>query len=160
LDVKRNQTRYTTVGVREQLGGLFSLFLNEEAVMSSRIRSTKLIIIGRCLSALAALPFCVAATMKFKGAQEVVQGLGHFGWPPEMIVKLAVLESASVVLYLIPRVAVLGAIVLTGFLGGAIATHMRVGESVYLHVLLGLLIWGGLYLREPRLRALLPWRKY
>jgi hypothetical protein len=128
--------------------------------MSLGIRSTKLVWTGRFFSALAALPFCLAATMKFRGVQEVVQGLGHYGWPPEMIVKLAVLESASVLLYLIPRVAVLGAIVLTGFLGGAIATHLRIGESVYIHVVLGLLIWGGLYLREPRLRALLPWRKY
>jgi hypothetical protein len=54
---------------------------------------------------------------------------------------------------------VLGAIVLTGFLGGAMATHLRVGQPVYLHVVLGLLIWGGLYLREPRLRHLIPFRR-
>ena len=62
-------------------------------------------------------------------------------------------------LYLIPRLSILGAIVLTGFLGGAIATHLRIGEPVVMHIVLGLLIWGGLFLREPRLREILPLRK-
>jgi hypothetical protein len=97
--------------------------------------------------------------MKFSGAPAVVQGMAHFGWPETMIATLAVLEAGSVLLYLIPPVSVLGGIVLTGFLGGAIATHLRIGEAVYVHVLLGLFIWGGLYLRNPRLRELIPFRK-
>ncbi len=89
----------------------------------------------------------------------MMEGWTHFGWQESSITTIAVLELLSVVLYLIPQISVLGAIVLTGYLGGAIATHVRVGEAVYIHVAIGLLIWGGLYLREPRLRAILPIRK-
>jgi hypothetical protein len=113
---------------------------------------------GRILSTLAGLPFVLSAGMKFSMNEQVTQGMGRFGWPAGMILTLAVLEAGSVLLYWTPRVAVLGAIVLTGYLGGAIATHLRIGEAVYLHVVLGLLIWGGLYLREPRLRSILPLR--
>jgi hypothetical protein len=114
---------------------------------------------GWALSALAALPFVMSAGMKFAGIPAVVEGMAHFGWPQTMIFTLGILEAGSVLLYLIPPVSILGGIVLTGFLGGAIATHLRIGEAVYVHVLLGLFIWGGLYFRNPRLRDLIPLRK-
>ena len=76
---------------------------------------------------------------------------------------LGVLTLIGVVLYAVPQTAVLGAILLTGYMGGAIATHLRIDSPLFSHTLfgvyLGLLIWGGLYLREPRLRALIPFRR-
>ena len=113
---------------------------------------------GRVFSLLAALPFLLSGATKFLGAPQVAEGFVHFGWPQSMIITIGVLELTSVILYLLPPFAILGAILLTGFLGGAIATHLRVGEPVYIHVVIGLLIWGGLFLREVRLRALLPVR--
>jgi hypothetical protein len=113
---------------------------------------------GRTLSLLAALPFVISGAMKLLGRPEVAQGFEHFGWPATSIALIATLELGSVILYLIPPLAVLGGIMLTGFLGGAIATHLRLGEPVYLHMVIGFLIWMGLFLREPRLRVLIPVR--
>jgi hypothetical protein len=76
---------------------------------------------------------------------------------------LGIMTLIGVVLYAVPQTAMLGAILLTGYMGGAIATHLRIGSPLFSHVLfgvyLGLLIWGGLYLRDPRLRALIPFRR-
>jgi hypothetical protein len=119
----------------------------------------KKVVGGWVLTVLASLPFLMSAAMKFKGGEQMAQGWAHFNWPEAMLIPVAILELSSVVLYLIPQVSVLGAIVLTGYLGGAIATHLRLQEAVYVHVIIGILIWGGLYLREPRLKALLPIRK-
>jgi len=116
-------------------------------------------VIGQVLSALIAIPFVMSAMMKFKGGPEMVEGWKHFGWPIESILVIGTLEVVSVLLYLIPRTTVLGAILLTGYLGGAIATHLRVNEAVPLQVLFGVLVWAALFLREERLRALLPIRK-
>ncbi|HTB33385.1 MAG TPA: DoxX family protein [bacterium] len=122
-------------------------------------RSKKAAWIGWTLTALAGGMFLMSATMKVLAPPSVLQMFGHLGWQPGDLAPLAILEVTCALLYLIPPVSVLGAIVLTGFLGGAIATHVRVGEPVGMHVVIGLFIWGGLYLREPRLRALLPLRK-
>lgn len=113
---------------------------------------------GRALTTLAVLPFIFSFIMKVSGSPQMLQGLAHLGWPEKMILTLAILEGASVLLYLAPRTAVLGGIVLTGYLGGAIATHLRVGEPVGIHIVIGILIWLGLFLREPRLGELLPIR--
>lgn len=104
-------------------------------------------------------PFIVGAVMKFIGSAQVVEGLAHFGWPPDSLLLLGLIEISCVVIYLLPRTSVLGAILLTGYIGGAIATHLRLGENVILQVVLGIIIWGGLYLREPRIQALIPLRK-
>jgi len=113
---------------------------------------------GRTLTVLASLPFLASSAMKFSGSPQVIQGLEHFGWSQSMLITLAILELGSVILYLIPPFSILGGIVLTGFLGGAIATHLRIGEPVYIHVVLGFMIWLGLFLREPSLRSLIPVR--
>ncbi len=113
---------------------------------------------GRVFSLFAGLPFLFSGALKLLQLPQVTQGFEHLGWPPALILTLAVLEISSVVLYLIPPFSVLGAILLTGYLGGAIATHVRIGEPVYVHIVLGILIWGGLFLREVRLRVLLPVR--
>jgi hypothetical protein len=122
-------------------------------------RQKKLNIVGQVLTALIAIPFFMSAMMKFKGGPEMMEGWNHFGWPAELLLTIGILEAASVLLYMIPQTAVLGAILLTGYLGGAIATHLRVSEGVPLQVLFGVLIWGALFLRDERLRQLLPFRK-
>ena len=118
----------------------------------------KMVWAGRVLTALAALPFLFSSFMKFTGNPQVLQGMSHLGWPENMLTTLGVLEATSVLLYLIPVTSVLGAIVLTGYLGGAISTHLRIGEPVVMQVVIGILIWLGLFLRESRLRAILPVR--
>jgi DoxX-like family len=114
--------------------------------------------IGASISVLASLVFLFSATMKVIGGPELDQGFAHLGLPPSMLLPLTILELTCVTLYLIPATSVLGAVLLTGYLGGAICTHWRVGDPVYVHIVLGLLIWLGLYLREPRLKDLLPLR--
>ncbi len=105
------------------------------------------------------LLFLFSAAMKVKGGPELTQGLAHLGLPESMVMPLAILELSVAVLYAIPATAVLGAIFLTSFIGGAICTHWRVGDAFALHVVIGLLIWLGLYLRDERLKALIPLRK-
>lgn len=78
------------------------------------------------------------------------------GWSIHLAVPLGILEIAVTLIYLYPRTAVLGAILVTGYLGGAVATHVRIGDAFWMPVLLGVLVWGGLFLRDLRLRALLP----
>lgn len=121
--------------------------------------SKKVLWLGWILTALPALIFLMSASMKFIANAQVLQMIGQLGWQQSALLPLGILEVSCVVLYLIPRISVLGAIVLTGFLGGAIATHVRLGQPVFLHIAIGLFIWGGLYLREPRLRELIPVRK-
>jgi len=113
---------------------------------------------GRAVSALVTLVFAFSALMKLMGGAEVKQGMGHLGLPESLIIPLAILEVACVVIYLIPATSVLGAILLTGYMGGAICTHLRVGDPFVIQITLGVFVWLGLYLRENRLRGLLPLR--
>ena len=110
---------------------------------------------GRVVSILVSLPFAFSAVMKFMVLPEVVKGTAHLGLPDSLIRPLGVIELLCVVVYLVPKTSVLGAILLTGYVGGTIITHLRVGEPVYLNIFFGLLIWLGLSLRRPRLRELL-----
>jgi len=121
--------------------------------------SGKLAWTGRAISILASLLFAFSAIMKLKGGPELSQGMARMGLPEAMTLPLAILEISCVVVYLIPATSVLGAILLTGYIGGAICTHWRVGDPFFIHVALGISIWLGLYLRESRLKALLPLRK-
>ncbi len=114
--------------------------------------------IGWVLSALPVPLFLFSAFGKFGKSPDVVKGFEHLGWPLHTAVPLGVLELACVVLFLIPQTAVLGAILIAGYLGGAIATHVRLEEPFYMQASLGVVMWLGLYLREPRLRALVPLR--
>jgi hypothetical protein len=118
----------------------------------------KVRLVGGVVSALGALPFLFGSLMKFKGGPELSQGLAHMGLPESLRLPIAVLELTCALLYLIPPTSALGAILLTGFLGGAMLTHLRIGEPVYIHVVLGILVWLGLYLRDARLKALIPLR--
>jgi hypothetical protein len=110
---------------------------------------------GRVVSIVVALAFAFSAAMKLMVHPEVMKGMSHLGLPETLIRPLGVIELLCVVVYLVPKTSVLGAILLTGYVGGTIITHLRVGEPVYVNIILGLMIWLGLYLRRPRLRELL-----
>ena len=96
--------------------------------------------------------------MKFKGGPEVKKGMEHLGIPESLVIPLAILEVSCVVIYAIPQTAVLGAILLTGYIGGAICSHLRVGDLFVVQVIIGIVIWLGLFLCEERLWSLIPFR--
>ncbi|HJT27212.1 MAG TPA: DoxX family protein [Pyrinomonadaceae bacterium] len=113
--------------------------------------------VGRILSALPVLFLLLDGIMKLVKPTFVVEATVQLGWPESVIVGIGVVLVACTILYLIPRTAVLGAILLTGYLGGAVATHVRVGGplfSILMPVILGVMLWGGLYLRDERVRSL------
>jgi hypothetical protein len=115
--------------------------------------------VGRVLSGLLSLLLVMSAAMKLRGGPELAQGFAHLGLPDRLAVPLAILEISCLVIYLIPATSVLGAILLAGYMGGAICTHWRVGDPFLAQAAIGVLFWLGLYLREERLRALLPLRR-
>lgn len=122
------------------------------------VASRKLQWIGWIMGILPALLLFFSAWMKLSRNPQAVEGFTRYGYPAQAILGIGLLEVLCTVLYLVPATAVLGAVLLTGYMGGAIVTHLRVGEPFLLQVLVGMLLWGGLYLRDERLRALLPWR--
>ena len=117
---------------------------------------------GRSLTAMAAVFLLFDGLGKLLELQPVVAGTIQLGYPPSVVVVLGVIELLCVAVYLIPRTSVLGAVLLTGYLGGAIATHVRVESPLFTHVLFPIYVasflWGGLVLRDARLRLFLPWR--
>jgi hypothetical protein len=122
--------------------------------------SRRLLWAGRIVSALPVLMLLMSAFMKLSSNPEMVQQfVGKFGYPESTILSIAILELACVALYVVPQTSVLGAVLLTGYLGGATATHVRVSDPFIAPVVVGVLVWLGLYLRDERLRALLPIRK-
>ena len=114
--------------------------------------------VGWVISILPVGLLLMSATMKFLRPPEVAEGMAKFGYPDSVLTTLGVVELTCTLLYLFPRTAMLGAILLTGYLGGATATHVRVGDVYFTPILVGMAIWLGLLLRERRLRPLLPWR--
>jgi hypothetical protein len=97
--------------------------------------------------------------MKLVGGPEVTQGMAQLGLPASMMLPLGILEIACTVVYLVPATSVTGAILLAGYMGGAICTHWRVGDPVFTQIAVAILVWVGIYLREPRLKALIPLRR-
>ncbi|HYP98997.1 MAG TPA: DoxX family protein [Polyangiaceae bacterium] len=118
---------------------------------------------GFGVSALPVLFLLFDSVIKLLVIPPVVESFAQLGYPISLARGIGVLELVCLTLYLLPRTAVLGGIVLTGFLGGAISTHLRIGDPLFSHVLfpvyVGLLVWGGLILRDDTLRALLFARK-
>jgi hypothetical protein len=121
--------------------------------------SGKIVWVGRVISALVSILFAMSAVMKLRGGPEVTQGMAQLGLPESLIVPLGILEISCVVIYATPATSVLGAILLTGYIGGAILTHLRVGDPFFMQIAIGIFIWLGLYLRENRLWELIPLRK-
>jgi hypothetical protein len=120
--------------------------------------STKLLWVGRVVSALPALALIASGVGKLLKPEAVVTEFTRLGWPDSPIAPVGIVEIACAILYAIPQTAVLGAILLTGYLGGAIATHVRIEEGFVSPLVMGVLIWLGVYLRDSRLRALIPFR--
>ncbi len=120
--------------------------------------SKKTLWTGRVISTLVVLFLAFDGVMKMVKEVHVRQATARLGYPESLIVGIGILLLACTAVYVIPRTSILGAILLTGYLGGATATHLRVGEPFYFPVVFGVLVWGELFLREDRLRALLPLR--
>lgn len=114
---------------------------------------------GRALTGVAVLFLAFDATIKLTAAPEAVAGTVELGWAAHHLPILGAIQLACLALYLVPRTAVLGAVLWTGYLGGAIATHLRVDNPLFSHTLfpiyIAALLWAGLYLRDARVRALL-----
>ena len=116
---------------------------------------------GRVLSTLAILFLLFDSIGKLLQVQPVVTASVQLGYPPSTVLPIGIVLLVCVVAYVTPPTAVLGAVLLTGYLGGAIATHVRVQNPLFSHTLfpiyVALFVWGGLFLRDPRLRAVFPW---
>src|SRR3954467_12379614 len=112
---------------------------------------------GRVLSGIAVLFLTFDLGLKLSGAKEAVEGTTRLGWQPHHLPILGVIQIVCLIVYLIPRTAPFGAVLWTGYLGGAIATHLRLDNPLFTHVLfpvyVAALLWGGLYLRDARVRA-------
>ena len=133
-----------------------------ESATQTAPASKKMLWAGRLISWLPALFLLVDGVMKLIKPAPVVEATVKLGYPESVLLGLGIVLIVCTVLYLIPRTCVLGAILLTGYLGGAVATHVRVGESLFkilFPVIFGSLIWGGLYLRDETLRSLIPLRR-
>jgi hypothetical protein len=117
---------------------------------------------GRILTAITVLFLALDGAMKLVKPAPVVEATVQLGYPESVIAGLGIVLLVSTILYVIPRTSVLGAILLTGYLGGATATNVRMGGPLFnilFPIILGILIWGGIYARDARLRALIPLRK-
>jgi hypothetical protein len=117
---------------------------------------------GYIVTAVPVLFLLMDGVMKAINPAPVVESMVRLGYPDNVALGLGILQLVCVALYVIPGTSILGAILLTGYLGGAVATHVRVADPLFSHVLfptyIGALVWGGLYLREKRLRELVPLR--
>lgn len=128
------------------------------------MKATPMVWSGRVLSGLFVL-FMLGASVapKLMGMPVAGDTLAALGWPRDYVLAIGLIELACVILYVYPRTSVLGAVVTMGLLGGAMATQVRIGNPLFSHQLfslyLGLIMWGGLWLRDPQLRALFPFRR-
>lgn len=116
---------------------------------------------GRVMGTLPALFLLFDGVMKLVKPSFVVEATVGLGYAESVILPLGIVLLACTALYLIPPTAILGAILLTGYLGGAVASHLRAGDSLFeilFPVVFGALLWGGLVLRDERLSSLVPWR--
>ena len=117
---------------------------------------------GYIVTAIPVLFLLMDAVGKFVRPEAVVKGTIELGYPETVILPLGIILLVSVIIYVVPAASVLGAILLTGYLGGAVATHVRIGNPLATHILfpvyIGILVWLGLYLRDTRVRELLPIR--
>jgi hypothetical protein len=128
----------------------------------SKSASSGMVWTGRILSGLVVLFLLLDGAMKLVPLQEVIDTVSQLGWPTDPVTwrVLGVLLIACALLYAYPRTSLIGAILITAYLGGAVATHARIGSPLFSHTLfgvyVGIIAWAGLWLRAPRLRALLP----
>jgi hypothetical protein len=119
-----------------------------------------LTITGWVITAVIGAQFIMSAVFKLIQSPMVLEGFGKdkFDIPLKFVVPIGIVEVICLVLYLFPRMAILGSVLLTGYLGGAIMTHLRVNDNFAAPIIVGVLLWLGIFLREPRLRAIMPLR--
>ena len=130
----------------------------QSALQDSHI-SSKMIWAGRIVSGLVVVMMVFSAVMKMLKPDEVVTEFTRLGYPETVVIGIGILELLCAVVYSIPRTSYLGAILLTAYFGGATATHVRIGDVFIWPVIGGVLTWAGLYLRDARIRDLIPLRK-
>jgi len=121
--------------------------------------SKRILWAGRMISALPVLLLRFSAVMKLVKPPEVVEGFTRFGYGESLALGIGILELVCTVVCVIPHTSILGAILWTGYLGGATATHVRIGEPFFAPIILGILVWGGLFLSDEQLRELIPLRR-
>lgn len=115
---------------------------------------------GYVVSALPVLALLFAGSVKLTKSPQMIQGMAQYGFPANLVLVIGILEVGCTIIYVIPRTAVLGAILMTAFLGGATVANVRLGNPSYaITVILGVLVWAGLYLRDTRVRELIPLRR-
>lgn len=112
--------------------------------------------VGWVMSLLPVGLLAMSAFFKLSQAEVAVKGFADQGFPEGSLMAIGIVEVVCTVLYLIPQTSVLGAILLAGYLGGAVVTHVRMSEPFFIPILVGVLLWGGLFLRDARIRALIP----
>jgi len=121
------------------------------------------LVVGYVLTGIVSLFLAFDTVLKVGQFTPAMEGTIVLGYPASRVAPIGLIELLCLALYLIPRSSVLGALLLTGYLGGAVATHVRIGSPLFSHTLfpiyVALLVWGGLYLRDARLRDLLPFRR-
>lgn len=128
--------------------------------MSENATPKWMTVTGWVLTALPGLGLLMSASMKLLQKPEMMKMMtDKYGWPAELAPTLGIIEALVAVVYLVPRTAVLGAVLVTGYLGGAVATHTRIHDNFVAPLLLGVFAWAGLYGRDARVRALLPFRR-
>ena len=130
-------------------------FVNETA----KNPSSKGVLAGKIISALCILFLLFDAIMKIIKESHSIEGSAQLGWPVDQVQSIGIALLISTILYIIPRTAILGAILLTGYLGGAIAIMVRAGQPLYFATVFGVLVWAGLYLRDEKLRKLIPFKE-
>lgn len=137
--------------------------MTTDALVAPAVQPRWMMWSGYVLSGLAIAFFLMDSVMKLMMLDVVTSTTADLGWAPEQAFPLGVLLLGLTLLYAVPQTSILGAVLITGYLGGAVATHVRIDSPLFSHVLfgvyLGLILWGGLWLREPRLRALFPLKR-
>lgn len=116
-------------------------------------------VVGWILSVLPCLMLFFSAYMKLSRNPQAVDGFKNLHYPDGSLMPIGIAELACTIIFLVPQTAVLGAVLLTGYLGGATATHVIGGQSIHMPVLFGVVLWFALFFRDPRIRALLPLRR-
>ncbi|GGM83775.1 membrane protein [Dyadobacter beijingensis] len=120
---------------------------------------SKVALAGKIISALCVLFLLFDALGKVFKESHHMEGSTALGWPADQVQSIGIALLISTIIYVIPRTAILGAILITGYLGGAIAIMVRVGQPLYFAAIFGVLVWAGLYLRDEKLRELIPFKK-
>ena len=121
--------------------------------------SNKSVLAGKIISILCILFLLFDAIMKVIKESHSIEGSAQLGWPVDQVQSIGITLLIATILYAVPRTAILGAILLTGYLGGAIAIMVRAGEPLYFASVFGILVWAGLYLRDEKLRKLIPFKE-